>query len=161
MTDVNRHVKGHNEKRKYCHFYNNRKKCPYEENGCKYNHLNAGICKWEKNCTFILCQFKHDVLDNVEVKDNPINDAPEKVAYIVHPNHKNKENDNFNDNHNHIPDKCVKEPENELQVDKIDSTEALEGALKKVKNLEETKKALEDKLKLYSSAIRKLRQDRN
>ena len=33
--------------------------CPYEEVGCKFKHEQSEICKFNKQCNFKLCQFKH------------------------------------------------------------------------------------------------------
>ena len=34
-----------------CHFYNNNNKFPFQENGCKFAHINAEKCKQSSNCS--------------------------------------------------------------------------------------------------------------
>ena len=50
--------------RKKCHFYNNDKKCPYEEIGCMYKHELAGKCDLGLKCKRKLCQFQHTYCGN-------------------------------------------------------------------------------------------------
>ena len=56
---LNKHVNGHSEMGKYCHYFNNGKKCPYYDLGCKFKHEESENCKYDKFSTFNLCQFKH------------------------------------------------------------------------------------------------------
>ena len=44
----------------YCHFFNNRKVCSFEELGCMFMHEPAPICKWGKYCRAKICQFQHE-----------------------------------------------------------------------------------------------------
>ena len=60
MLSLYEHMKGHKQKdRKYCHYYNNRKFCAFEELGCKFRHENAGTCSLGKLCQEYMCQFDH------------------------------------------------------------------------------------------------------
>ena len=45
----------HNELKKFCHYFNNAKICPYEEVGCKFNHEDSKNCKFDNKCNFKLC----------------------------------------------------------------------------------------------------------
>ena len=55
---LNQHIKGHAEKeRKFCHYFNNFKSCPFEEIGCRFNHDHAAFCKFEKLCTMTEDEF--------------------------------------------------------------------------------------------------------
>ena len=56
---LKKHIASHNESNKFCHYFNNDKVCPFEEVGCKYKHAISENCKYDKNCRFKLCQFKH------------------------------------------------------------------------------------------------------
>ena len=56
---LKKHIASHNESNKFCHYFNNDKVCPFEEVGCKYKHAISDNCKYDKNCRFKLCQFKH------------------------------------------------------------------------------------------------------
>ena len=39
-----KHMKMHNDDVKFCHFYNNNNKCPYEDIGCMFLHEMAEPC---------------------------------------------------------------------------------------------------------------------
>ena len=67
---MNKHVAGHTDAQKYCHYFNNNLDCPYEPIGCMFQHKYAGKCK-NKTCTRHLCQFKHE---NVTV-ESQVNDG--------------------------------------------------------------------------------------
>jgi hypothetical protein len=45
--------------RKYCHYFNNGKRCPFAEIGCKFNHELSNECSHGKDCGFSLCQYRH------------------------------------------------------------------------------------------------------
>ena len=54
---LKKHISGHYRKR-YCHFFNNGKACPYEDIGCKFQHQVSPICKVQ-SCNITLCQYRH------------------------------------------------------------------------------------------------------
>ena len=57
---LNKHEQSHDEHHvKFCHYFNNSKKCPYEEFGCKFRHAKSDQCKFGNNCKTRLCQFIH------------------------------------------------------------------------------------------------------
>ena len=56
---LKKHMEGHTETQKYCHYYNNQDVCPYSEISCKFKHEDSSKCRFDKNCRFKLCQFKH------------------------------------------------------------------------------------------------------
>ena len=95
---LRKHITIHDENGKYCHYFNNRKQCPFEEIGCKFLHIRSERCKFE-NCKNNLCQFSHDgEIDNVsddEENDESIDlevnqchlcraQLPSKAALIHH-----------------------------------------------------------------------------
>jgi uncharacterized C2H2 Zn-finger protein len=49
---------------KKCHYFNNRKYCPFEDIGCMFEHTLSGPCKYGKKCTKPLCSFEHDLDEN-------------------------------------------------------------------------------------------------
>ena len=55
---LRKHVTGH-EGKIFCHYFNNKKNCPFEELGCMFQHAESAICKFQKQCGKKLCQFKH------------------------------------------------------------------------------------------------------
>ena len=44
---------------KHCHYYNNDKICPFEELGCMFLHKTSETCKYDQECSKVLCAFKH------------------------------------------------------------------------------------------------------
>ena len=48
----------HGNKLLYCHFFNNKKKCPYEEK-CIFIHEDSEMCKYGSKCERNLCMYKH------------------------------------------------------------------------------------------------------
>ena len=43
---------------KFCYYFNNNQKCPYNEIGCMFKHEVSSPC-WLKQCTRNLCQYQH------------------------------------------------------------------------------------------------------
>ena len=56
---MHKHKEGHNKRAKFCHFFNNKEFCPYDENGCMFQHEISPLCYFKENCINSLCQFKH------------------------------------------------------------------------------------------------------
>ena len=52
---------------KFCHYFNNRKRCPYEEIGCMFQHKESQRCRYQNLCNNKLCQFQH--IPNEQVRD--------------------------------------------------------------------------------------------
>ena len=46
---------------KFCHYFNNKKNCPYEEIGCMFKHAKSDDCWFKERCRNKLCQYAHDV----------------------------------------------------------------------------------------------------
>ena len=46
---------------KFCHYFNNKKDCPYEEIGCMFKHAKSDNCWFKEHCKNKLCQYAHDV----------------------------------------------------------------------------------------------------
>ena len=69
---LKKHIASHSESNKCCHYFNNGKLCPFEDVGCKYKHEDSQKCKFNNNCRFKLCQFKHsdkiDAFDGKNIK---------------------------------------------------------------------------------------------
>ena len=61
---LQKHLNGHEKKRKFCHYYNNKLFCPFEENGCMFNHAISPTCKFNDKCTNTLCKFRHEKNDS-------------------------------------------------------------------------------------------------
>ena len=61
----------HEKAKLYCHFYNNRKTCPYDAE-CVFLHENSKLCKYGSMCDRNYCMFKHETnaeekLENIHV----------------------------------------------------------------------------------------------
>jgi hypothetical protein len=77
---LKKHVASHNELNKYCHYFNNAKVCPFQELGCKYKQEHSDKCKFDINCKFKLCQFKHSK------KKDASEEASNDKRYLNHTN---------------------------------------------------------------------------
>ena len=68
----NKHQEGHeNTNVKYCHYFNNKKECPFQELGCMYKHSAAPVCKYKSSCNRKLCQFTHKIAENSGIIQTP------------------------------------------------------------------------------------------
>ena len=99
-----KHMKLHtNASVKPCHYFNNGGKCPFEELGCKFLHIEAKLCKSGVKCLRRLCPHRHpekevdtdcnvgeDILDETEKTDTNdtstddnffLTSTPQKVEY--------------------------------------------------------------------------------
>ena len=55
-----KHVVVHqNTKIRRCHYFNNKKECPFMKSGCKYLHEISVACKYSDLCTKAMCQYRH------------------------------------------------------------------------------------------------------
>ena len=55
-----KHQEVHNNiNTKFCHYFNNKKECPFNEIGCMFKHTEAPECKYQLKCNIRLCQFQH------------------------------------------------------------------------------------------------------
>ena len=43
----------------FCHYFNNGRKCPYEELGCKFLHVVSEMCSYGQKCQKRLCPQRH------------------------------------------------------------------------------------------------------
>ena len=58
---LNKHTDGHTgEKKTKCHYFNNKKTCPFSEIGCKFQHEESAECLFKEFCTNDKCQFRHN-----------------------------------------------------------------------------------------------------
>jgi hypothetical protein len=64
---LRKHMKIHTEEfGKHCHYFNNNRKCPFEELVCKFLHAEAKICKLESKCRRRLCPLRHSDVVNTQ-----------------------------------------------------------------------------------------------
>ena len=57
---MKKHTEGHEMVLKKCHYFNNKKSCPFEKIGCMFDHKRSGPCQYGNNCTVVLCAFQHE-----------------------------------------------------------------------------------------------------
>jgi hypothetical protein len=96
---LNQHKRGHDEnERRFCHYFNNNKTCPYEEIGCKFRHEISENCYFGKSCKNYLCQFKHEsvqeVLDNSHLIEG-IGDKGDKTEEVLDKSEKHLHTSSF------------------------------------------------------------------
>ena len=57
---LRKHQESHKSKDiKNCHYFNNKKHCPFEEIGCMFDHVLSEKCNFGENCTNKMCQYQH------------------------------------------------------------------------------------------------------
>ena len=86
-----KHQESHRDPgKKKCHYFNNRKTCPFDEIGCMFAHETSEMCRFDKICNNKLCPFQHTI-NKYEIQNNEEqNEVKTKEA----------ENFNFSDNFN-------------------------------------------------------------
>ena len=75
---LKKHKHVHEKGARLCHFYNNRKQCPFETIGCKFRHESSGKCSFSVSRNR-LCQFEHlepnlDIENISDIEIDEIND---------------------------------------------------------------------------------------
>ena len=59
-----KHQESHRDTgRKKCHYFNNRKTCPFDEIGCMFAHETSEVCRFDKICKNKLCPFQHTITE--------------------------------------------------------------------------------------------------
>ena len=60
-----KHFKNHQKSYvRKCHYYNNKKECPYSHLGCKFLHVKSSLCEYNGNCKIVKCQYQHSSKPN-------------------------------------------------------------------------------------------------
>ena len=57
----------HENLKLYCHYYNNGKNCPYDQE-CGFLHTVAVVCKYGDLCDRQMCMFRHSASDDVIIE---------------------------------------------------------------------------------------------
>ena len=111
----------------YCHFFNNKKTCPYDDE-CVFLHEDSKICKYGKICERNYCMFKHDyngddngddiMPDNDDVIENiECEDSEDEESEILNVNDVDETTDHENEIPNRTfinPSQCDKDSSGEL-----------------------------------------------
>ena len=62
----------------FCQYFNNNKKCPFQNVGCMFKHEKSGKCRF-LNCTWKLCEFEHcEVQNNLNSDIETVEDPSEE-----------------------------------------------------------------------------------
>ena len=81
---LRKHMDLHNNpKAKKCHFFNNKKHCPFQEVGCKFLHETSEKCYFQDNCRNALCPYQHETKKQV-TKDSV--EAHSEIADVTKKN---------------------------------------------------------------------------
>ena len=56
---LSKHEKGDERQKRYCHYYNTKMECPFEETGCKFKHIHKSNQKFGPKCEISKRQYKH------------------------------------------------------------------------------------------------------
>ena len=71
----------HEDVELFCHYFNNDKDCPYEEE-CIFVHEESEICKFGKSCERKMCMYRHENIDDEsenEEEESSDEEASEKL----------------------------------------------------------------------------------
>ena len=64
---LNKHKRIHKGKNIIkCHYFNNKKDCPFEEIGCMFMHSYSKMCKYGKECNKMMCSLQHSSIEETE-----------------------------------------------------------------------------------------------
>ena len=78
---LNKHKASHQlETGKNCHFYNNKKPCPYEDIGCMFKHEKSENCRFNGVCRNKLCPYQHEEI-NLDKQNDAKNEM--KLAKVI------------------------------------------------------------------------------
>ena len=78
---LEKHKKMHsNKKFTFCHYFNNKKVCPYKEIGCKFLHKKSNLCIMKDRCLKNLCQYQHEKNSHVDAGKRFKSDSSNKIS---------------------------------------------------------------------------------
>lgn len=81
---LRKHKESHtNMNMKKCHYFNNKKVCPYEKIGCMFDHSTSEICIFGGKCTNKLCPYQHEkeVDEPIETLEKDLKDKFDNLSY--------------------------------------------------------------------------------
>ena len=143
---LNRHIRGHKEvNRKFCHYFNNGKVCPFYESGCRFRHEHSEVCFYGQSCTNHLCQYQHNQIKmHNDEKNNEWIEKFTTDAEVVEVQKLKDELDKANERMNLLKDDLENKVEKNKQKQKADTRLQMNN---------ESKRILEYKLKQYSDSL--------
>ena len=86
-------LKVHEDFKMYCHFFNNEKSCPHDQD-CVFLHEVSKICKYGTTCERNYCMFKHMKERESERNDDDIDEKKDKESVNMNGD-KNERYDNI------------------------------------------------------------------
>ena len=80
---LEKHVQAaHEDVTLFCHYFNNEKDCPYEDE-CIFVHEESNDCKFGKGCERLLCMYKHeDQIDDDDDESEDDSDSEDESTEI-------------------------------------------------------------------------------
>ena len=81
-----------------CHYYNNKKTCPFEALGCMFVHKLAEWCRYGKICRKKLCSFQHENESERKEKLKSVLDINSRETVDKQSDHVDNNVDNTDDN---------------------------------------------------------------
>ena len=94
----------HGNVKLYCHFFNNNKECPYNEN-CIFIHGDSQLCKYNARCERPFCMYKHGTAQSeVDVGSKDYKELEDKVDDLDEGEHNSDGNSDEDDNDDEVDD---------------------------------------------------------
>ena len=116
---LNKHKASHQfETGKNCHYYNNKKHCPYEDIGCMFKHEKSEKCRFNRECRNKMCPYQHEDISGYKQND--------KNGFQTVECEENNEIESTNDIEEYESDSDC----HEFECDHCDETFELESELK-------------------------------
>ena len=82
LDTMEKHIKiVHDKCKLYCHYFNNRKTCPFDKE-CVFLHEDADNCKYGESCERLLCMFKHESVICLDAEDDNISDKTVQTIIV-------------------------------------------------------------------------------
>ena len=73
---LEKHIEAAHENNLYCHYYNNDKECPFDDQ-CIFLHDDSESCKYGKACERKMCMYKHDENEDDDDSESEDDEAEE------------------------------------------------------------------------------------
>ena len=136
-------------KKLYCHFYNNKKTCPYNDE-CVFLHEHSRLCKYGSYCEREYCMFKHECKNKeietvnvaeeiIEIADdqNEVLDEADAISVIVdvdvHENIIDCDSMEINEKSENM-----KEVDDEIDILQVDNNIGADLNLSNINNIDDT-----------------------
>ena len=79
---LTKHQRNHSSsKSKKCHFFNNKKPCPFEKIGCMFDHVVSEQCFFGRKCLNNLCSYQHENEVEIEEHEKVLSDKFDELTF--------------------------------------------------------------------------------